>query len=406
MAEKKNRFTFTEAKIRTLAAPTAGRAWFYDDKQRGLAMQVTPTGSKSFYLYVWHDGKPCRELLGKYPQTTVSQARDGARQKIGLQVAGVDLAGERRARQKEATIAELWENYLELHAKVQKKSWKEDQRVFGKYLVDFHDKRLSAVTKSMVAQWHARLGRENGPTQANRAKSLLQGMYYRSSEGLGYTGPNPCKGVASFPERSRERFLLPTEMQAFFAALAEQKPYWQGYFLLCLLTGTRRGNIGAMEWAELDLENALWHVPGSKTKNKRPMTIALSPPALAILRTRLEQRNGSQYVFPAYRGSGHLERPQSVWVKITAAAKLENLRPHDLRRSLGSWQAGMGISLPIIGKSLGHTNLRSTQVYARLQLDPVRDAVSRAGNAILDAAHFAVGPDGMVALNQEAEGNG
>ena len=190
-------------------------------------------------------------------------------------------------------------------------------------------------------------------------------------------------------------------MNAFFTALAKEDPYWQAYFLLCLFTGCRKGNVAAMEWAEVDLENALWHIPATKTKNKRPMTVALCLPALAILKSRHDQRNGSPYVFPALKTDGHLRHPDDPWERILAASKIQDLHIHDLRRTQGSWQAAMGISLAIIGKSLGHANLASTQVYARLQVDPIRDAVSRASEKMISAGGFRVGSGGVELLTAE-----
>ena len=79
-------------------------------------------------------------------------------------------------------------------------------------------------------------------------------------------------GVQNFPTE-RERFLLPSEMEAFFLALAAEEPYWQAFFLLCLFTGSRRGNVASMRWEEIDLESAVWHIPQTKTKNngRRPL---------------------------------------------------------------------------------------------------------------------------------------
>ena len=84
------------------------------------------------------------------------------------------------------------------------------------------------------------------------------------------------------------------------------------------------------------------------------------------------------------------------------AAELRDLRIHDLRRTQGSWQAALGISLAIIGKSLGHADLKSTQVYARLQLDPVRDAVGKAGTAMLGTAGVTISSDGVLTINVKA----
>ena len=81
---------------------------------------------------------------------------------------------------------------------------------------------------------------------------------------------------------------------------------------------------------------------------------------------------------------------------------------HDLRRTQGSWQAAMGISLAIIGKSLGHADLKSTQVYSRLQLDPVKDAVSRASGAMVEAAGVQIKGNGveLVVTDRKWEGTG
>ena len=83
--------------------------------------------------------------------------------------------------------------------------------------------------------------------------------------------------------------------------------------------------------------------------------------------------------------------PKTAWKRIIARAGIKDLRIHDLRRTLGSWQAAAGSSLPIIGKSLGHKSLGATQIYARLNLDPVRASVNKATEAMLLAAKAPAG---------------
>ena len=277
MVEKKpqeTRFKFTISAIDKLPAPASGRVVYHDDGCDNLTLVVSPA-SKSFYWFGRSAGKPTRLFVGKFPEMGVENARKKTRQLSAARDEGRDPAAERKAKRKEPTLAELWESYLELHAKPQKKSWKDDERQYKKYLPTLHNKRLSAITQAVVAKWHGAIARENGPIQANRCKALLATMFSKASAAVGYTGPNPAVGVAKFPERSRERFLLPAEMKAFFIALAAEDVYWQAFFLLCLFTGSRRGNVAAMEWPEIDLQNAVWHIPGSKTKNKRPTTVSL-----------------------------------------------------------------------------------------------------------------------------------
>ena len=139
-----------------------------------------------------------------------------------------------------------------------------------------------------------------------------------------------------------------------------------------------------MRWGDLDLGEAVWTVPASDSKNKQPITLPLVSRAVEILNDR---QNGSEYVFPSRGKTGHLVEPKKAWEEIRTAAGLPGLRMHDLRRTLGSWQASAGVSLGIIGKSLGHAHgSRATNVYARLDLEPVRTAVTAATSAMLEAA--------------------
>lgn len=140
-----------------------------------------------------------------------------------------------------------------------------------------------------------------------------------------------------------------------------------------------------MTWEELALDRATWTIPGAKFKNGRAMTVHLPGPALDILRRRTAESNGSPWVFPGRRHGKHLTDPTKPWKAILAKAGLTDLRLHDLRRTMGSWQAATGASLPVIGKSLGHLNQGTTAIYARLDLAPIVEAVDKAAAAMLAA---------------------
>ena len=111
-----------------------------------------------------------------------------------------------------------------------------------------------------------------------------------------------------------------------------------------------------------------------------------SPSALDVLRVRRETTNDSEWVFPSRSAIGHLQEPKRAWKTILKNADITDLRMHDLRRTLGSWQAMTGSILQTIGKSLGHKNARTTEVYARLSLEQVRESVDKATAAMLEAA--------------------
>ena len=140
-----------------------------------------------------------------------------------------------------------------------------------------------------------------------------------------------------------------------------------------------------MRWDEINLEMKLWTIP--KTKNGDSHTIPIVPQALEILENRYANKT-SEWVFPSNSASGHLQDPKKAWQRLLARAEISDLRLHDLRRSLGSWQASTGASLVIIGKTLSHRNVNTTAIYARLNTDPVRDAMNKATQAIWEAGNL------------------
>ncbi|MCG2683974.1 MAG: tyrosine-type recombinase/integrase, partial [Planctomycetales bacterium] len=92
-----------------------------------------------------------------------------------------------------------------------------------------------------------------------------------------------------------------------------------------------------------------------------------------------------------------------AWKRIIERAGLVDVRPHDLRRSLGSWMAITGAGLPIVGKMLGHSQPNTTAIYARLSVDPVRAAAEAATTAMLAAG----GQTKLLGVeSREAENNG
>jgi len=262
---------------------------------------------------------------------------------------------------------------------------------------------------------------------------LFSSVFGRAIE-WGLLDNNPAKGIRDNGEKSRDRFLQHDELPRVFAALAQEpNQVFRDYFLLVLLTGARRANVRAMCWADLDLDRSEWRIP--LTKNGQPQNVPLVPEAVAILKARREAATkGARFVFPASRTDsayGHMSGERKAWLRLldrdeatqlrqrieaaggnanhegnehaanalerlrrtakrlkinTDGARLDDLRIHDLRRTMGSWQARTGASMVIIGKSLGHKSQQATAVYARLDLDPVRQAMETATSAMLVAA--------------------
>ena len=212
--------------------------------------------------------------------------------------------------------------------------------------------------------------RKGGKIAANRAMALLRAMFNLAIEWGLFSGANPATAAKAFPEVKRERFLNADELARVNQALIDEPDdHWRAYFPLLLMLGTRRSELLSARWADIDLKERTWRLP--MTKAGRPLTLPLPAPAVAILEA-LPSHGASEWVFPGSAATGHLVEVKSAWSRIRKTAGVPDVTVHDLRRTLGSWLAGAGFSLPMIGKALGHTRASSTEVYARLQLDPIR----------------------------------
>jgi integrase len=381
------RLNFTKRDIDALALPPQGkRLWVYDGRVRGLALQVTSTGAKSFYVVRKVEGRTEFIRLGAYPDLTIEQARKSAQAVNGEIARGINPAEQRREKHREWTLGELWADYLEHHAKVHKRSWRTDELRF-KYLLPWANRKLSAIKRSEVKSLHARLGQDHGHYAANRLLALLRHMVnYAMRERGVKLSENPALGVKPFKEEKRERWLQASDLPAFFQAVAEEtNPDIRDYITVSLLTGARKSNVLSMRWGEVDLERAVWAIPAAKFKTGKPLVIPLATQAVEILEARRLTYGHTGFVFPSTGKTGHMVEPKKGWGRILKRAGLENLRLHDLRHTLASWQVSQGASLAIIGRGLGHNSTVTTARYAHLAVDPVRDAMNKACAAMLTA---------------------
>ena len=290
----------------------------------------------------------------------------------------------RRTARTELTLGQLFDEYMTRHARQHKKSWRGDQAQFTRYLSMWKTRKLSAIDRRDIQSLHTKIGNTHGPYAANRLLALLHTLFGKAEAWGWWNKPNPAHRITRFKEHSRERFLQADELPRFFESLAmEPNEKIKHFVLLSLLTGARRANVQAMRWSDINMDRAEWRIP--ETKSGEAHTVALVPEAVQILTERQSLEPG-EWVFSGPGKTGHLVEPKSAWAGILQRAGLNNLRLHDLRRTLGSWQASTGANLSIIGKSLNHKNTSTTAIYARLSMDPVRQSVETATRAMLDAA--------------------
>ena len=382
---------FSKTTLQALELPEAGkRLTIYDTETPKLALRATAAGTKTFYVVKRAGASMAWVKLGTFPEMTVEQARKAAALALGEFASGANPAAARRAFKAEPTLSEFFTEYGTRHGE-KKRAWAADVQRFRDYLQKpMGGKKLSEIDRAMIAKvLHDAEKAGKSVATVRNIRALASGVFGKAVE-WGFLDYNPAQGVKVAGKKvSRDRFLQADELPRFFAAVAEEDPAMRDFILLALLTGARRANLCAMHWRELDLSAGVWRIP--RTKNDEPQSVTLCPEAGAILEARKEATGGG-FVFPGTGRTGHIVEPKKAVQRVMARAGIPYGRDepngvtlHDLRRTLGSWQARTGASLAIIGKSLNHKSPQATAIYARLDLDPVRQSVNTATAAMLEA---------------------
>jgi len=237
-----------------------------------------------------------------------------------------------------------------------------------------------------IAKLHHELG--DTPYQANRTLALLSKFFdWAEKRGLRPDGSNPCRHIEKYREGRRERFLSQAELARLGDTLREAEqvkscsPWVIAAVRLLTLTGARLNEILSLQWEHVSEEHECLMLPDSKTGRK---AIHLNAPALALLQS-IPRLEGNPFVICGERAGRHLVNIEKPWRRIRKAAKLDDVRLHDLRHSFASVAASGGQSLVVIGKMLGHSQPATTARYAHLADDPVKAASDAVGRHIAAA---------------------
>jgi len=358
----------------------------WDDVIPGFGLRVYPTGRKSFVLSYRANRRKRLYTIGPYGVLTLKQARERAKLLLASVLDGQDPAKDRQLKAKERTFSELCDAYLEQHAKVHKKTWKEDERRINKCLRPrWQTLRVSAIDQHDVVLLQDEIGKRH-PYEANRTVELLKSIYAKAMA-WGYLPrhhDNPTAGITLFKEEKRDRWLTGDEMPRVAEAIAaEANVYVQAAIWLYLFTGVRKSELLNAQWADVDLDRGELRLPD--TKSGRTHYVSLSLPAIELL-SRVPRIAGNPYVLPGHKAAQHLVNIDKPWQRIRNRAACDDVRLHDLRRTVGSWLAQSGNSLHLIGRILNHQQSSTTEVYARFAQNHLREALDRHGQQILDTA--------------------
>jgi integrase len=396
--------------IAALALPARGERYVYDTECPQLAVRLRP-GGKTYIVQTWdrERKRSVRVTLGKTDTLTPEAARQRARGMVAAVGEGTDI---RRERDDGVTVRALIEAWHEEKSKTKSTATELRDKALH-YLGKVADRPARGVQREDIGRIHhdiatrarkrvfkridgtvvaVEVGDPGLPATADKWRASVSAVYsWAMAKGM--TASNPCEGIKqAFDAKhaARTNYLRGDELLRFWRALeADTDADTRDAIKLLLFTGQRRGNVLCMRWADVDLGASVWSLSARQTKQKRAQTTPLVGQAIAILQERWKSAS-TPWVFPATRTVGPNKelramsetRLRDAWARVCKAAEIEDMRPHDLRHTSGSWLARLGANEAVRKKALGHQTSAMSARYSHLELDPVADALQRAADAI------------------------
>lgn len=366
----------TPTTIRALSLPQ-GKAdeTFTDDDLPGLGLRLRAGGSRTWVYRYKIGGRFRRVTLGALAALSPAQARKTAGELHAMVRLGRDPAGEKeagRARTHE-TMAAALRAYLPYQlSRLRPRSYREVERHLQKCWQPLHGMPLTAIDRRAVAARLAVLA-GHGPVLANRARASLSAFFtWAMREGL--ADANPVAATGKRPERSRDRVLAMDELKAIWEATADAGDY-SAVVRLLMLTGCRLSEIAALRWSEVG--NGEIVLPPGRTKNARRHAVPLSSAASAVLGGR-PRRPGRDLVFGRrhdrpLKETAEAKRALDARIGEAAGAALAHWVNHDLRRSVATHMAELGVLPHVIEAALNHASGHKAGVagvYNRWSYEP------------------------------------
>lgn len=363
--------TLTDLQVRKMT-PKEHRFEFLDTN--GLYIRVMPTGRKSWVFRYNFEGTARRMTFGSYPALTLSQARE--KHSLALQDIeraidpGVQAQMEKAKLKAAPTFKGLLDEFWTMELKSQK-TGKERKRLIEKDVIKPWGKRkVASITRRDAVLLIDRI-KERAPITANRVQGIIVRMFNFASE-RGIIEHSPLTGMRRAKETARARVLNDDEIKLLWNALDLERTDIDIYrpvklaLKMILLTGQRPGEVANM--ARADIEGDWWTIPESKSKAEGNR-VPLLPLAREVIELAAVYSGETPFVFASSYKQGNPLTVRALSNAIrrhrTEIGIPERFTPHDLRRTLRTRLAELGISDIVGEKVLGHKLQGVLAIYNR-----------------------------------------
>ena len=367
----------TDRWIKAVKPPDSGDVEWYDSTKGSppaFGLRVFATGTKSFFIVYRRNGRKRRHALGRYPSLTLADARAKAKKIDGD---AADPSGDRERARGILTFDATAAAFLD-DADFRPATLKEYRRIIDKNLSPrLGTFRLDQITRADVRSLLRGIAKEH-PHMANRVHAVARQVFnYAIREERIGANPIAClpkPGFTTSGEPKRDRVLDVDEIAAVIAAIEKERPLIANYFRLLFLTGCRKRETLDAEWGQIDPADRLWRIPGVKTKTRTPHEVPLSPSAWNVLEAVRQLTGNTPFVFVGVTG-GPILNPNKAKARIQKNAGVD-FRIHDIRRTVATHLARLGVRSETVSAILGHTigSSATTRIYERYERLPEKRA--------------------------------
>lgn len=399
------KFRFTESALEKLAIP-AKRKRYFDTAIQGLVLDVTASGNKSFRVYRKIPGRsnPISVTLGVYPAISVDTARKMARKALADIVEGINPNDSKRQfRAASVTLIEAFNAFMEArpHKPITARGY---HQTMNCYLRDWHKKRLSDITETLIFKRHSDLTKRS-KAQADLVMRTVRAIFnfakaeYKSSEGRSLFPLNPVsilseKRVWNNVKRKQTR-LRQSQLEPFIKAINQVRndamKYRQDsqvaicdYVEFIAFTGLRKTELLQLEWKDVFIEDRLFWI--GNTKNGDGVELPITDRLAEILERRKLYRI-SNYVFGSDNKHGRIIEPKKTVAKINELSEIK-FALHDLRRTYISIAESQGVGSYTLKRLLNHRTSRDdvTGGYTILTAEELREPADRVARKLEECA--------------------
>lgn len=352
----------------------------------GLWLSVCPSGKRTWYIRYQPGGRDARTFrqytIGDAKSVGLAAATKKAHDVVNqVKVHDLDPVEEREQKKREnLTFGDLFADWYERHAKLKLKRYETDLIYYNRHLkAEFDNKRVTDLKRTEIARYRDRLAAKATPLVSNEALVLMNRVLnWALDEGLLEANPAARLRKVGKP-KPRERVLPAADIKKLWSSLAAMdamtgehmaraekgrmlSPATRIILRLLLLTGQRRSEVAEAEKVELQLDGPqpVWTIPGNRTKNGLLHRLPLPPMAAEEFRRAMAAApTKSPYVFPSMEDPIRTSvTPMAItraMARVVAELKIATVSPHDLRRTVGTEMARLGVPLHVRSLVLNHS---------------------------------------------------